>query len=71
MVNTSYGLNLAARALPFAPGDVVVTSDREFPSNVYPWMALEKARGVSLRVIPTRDRLPDEVGHRHMHALVP
>ena len=60
MVNTSYGLNLAARALPFAPGDVVVTSDREFPSNIYPWMALEKARGVSLRVIPTRDRLPDE-----------
>jgi cysteine desulfurase/selenocysteine lyase len=60
MVNTSYGLNLAARALPFAPGDVVVTSDREFPSNIYPWMALEKARGVSLRVVPTRDGLADE-----------
>ena len=26
MVNTSYGLNLAARALPFEAGDVVITS---------------------------------------------
>jgi len=60
MVNTSYGLNLAARALPFEPGDVVLTSDREFPSNVYPWMALERARGVCFRRVPCADRLPDE-----------
>ena len=58
--NTSQGVNLAARALPFAPGDVVVTSDGEFPANVYPWMALEKARGVSLHTVPMRDQLPDE-----------
>ncbi|HET6680816.1 MAG TPA: aminotransferase class V-fold PLP-dependent enzyme [Gemmatimonadaceae bacterium] len=60
MVNTSYGLNLAARALPLAAGDVVVTSDREFPSNIYPWMALERSRGVTLRIVPCRDRLVDE-----------
>ena len=48
MVNTSYGLNLAARALPFERGDIVITSDREYPSNVYPWMELEAARGVKL-----------------------
>lgn len=60
MVNTSYGLNLAARALPLAPGDVVVTSDREFPSNIYPWMALERSRGVTLRIVSCRDRLVDE-----------
>ena len=58
--NTSQGVNLAARALPFAPGDVVVTTAGEFPANVYPWMALEKARGVSLHTVPTRDQLPDE-----------
>ncbi|MHB1310373.1 MAG: aminotransferase class V-fold PLP-dependent enzyme [Gemmatimonadaceae bacterium] len=58
--NTSQGLNLAARALPFRPGDVVVTSGGEFPANVYPWMALEKARGVTLQMVPMRDRLPDE-----------
>ena len=58
--NTSQGVNLAARALPFERGDVVVTTAGEFPANVYPWMALEKARGVSLHTVPTRDLLPDE-----------
>jgi selenocysteine lyase/cysteine desulfurase len=59
MANTTYGLNIAARCLPLGPGDVVLTFDREFPANIYPWMALEK-RGVTLKRIPTRDRLPDE-----------
>jgi selenocysteine lyase/cysteine desulfurase len=60
MVNTSYGLNLAARALPFEPGDVVVTSDREYPSNIYPWLELEVARGITLRRVPCVGTLPDE-----------
>jgi len=60
MVNTSYGLNLAARALPFDAGDVVITSDREYPSNIYPWMELEAARGVTLRRIQCDGVLPDE-----------
>jgi cysteine desulfurase/selenocysteine lyase len=60
MVNTSYGLNLAARALPFDTGDVVITSDREYPSNIYPWMELEAARGITLKRIPCDGVLPDE-----------
>ena len=60
MVNTSYGLNLAVRALPFEPGDVVITSDREYPSNIYPWLELEVARGTTLRRIPCQGILPDE-----------
>ena len=61
MVNTSYGINLAARALPLTAGDVVLTFDREFPANVYPWMALARASGVELRRVPCADgRLPDE-----------
>jgi cysteine desulfurase / selenocysteine lyase len=60
MVNTSYGLNLAARALPFDAGDVVITSDREYPSNIYPWMELEVSRGITLRRIPCDGVLPDE-----------
>ena len=59
-VNTSYGLNLAARALPFERGDIVITSDREYPSNIYPWMELEVARGVKLERIPCAGILPDE-----------
>jgi selenocysteine lyase/cysteine desulfurase len=60
MPNTSYGLNLAAGALPLAAGDVVVAPDREFPANVYPWMALA-ARGVRLELVPCAPGgLPDE-----------
>src|SRR5262245_20983610 len=40
MPNTTTGLNVAARALPLCDGDVVVTFDREFPANIYPWLQL-------------------------------
>ncbi len=60
MVNTTYGLNVAASCLDLAPGDVVITPDREFPSNVYPWMALERTRGIVYRRIPCVGRLADE-----------
>jgi cysteine desulfurase/selenocysteine lyase len=50
--NTSHGLNLAALALPLEAGRRVVLSDREFPANVYPWLALERLRGARVDVIP-------------------
>ena len=59
-VNTSYGINLAAFSLPLGPGDVVLTPDREFPANVYPWMELARRRGVIYRRIPTCDGAVDE-----------
>lgn len=59
-VNTSYGINVAAAALPLGPGDVVVVPDGEFPANMYPWLALVPKRGATVRVIPLRDGLPDE-----------
>lgn len=59
-INTGFGLSLAARALPLKPGDIVLTSDREFPANVYPWMLL-KDRGVELELVPTTpEGWPDE-----------
>lgn len=58
MTNTTYGLNLAARALPLRPG-VILTFDGEFPSCVYPFQALG-SRGISLEFIPRKDGLPDE-----------
>lgn len=48
VVSTSAGLNAAAQAIDWRPGDNVVFVDVEFPSNVYPWMALER-RGVECR----------------------
>ena len=59
-INTGFGLSLAARALPLKSGDIVLTSDREFPANVYPWMLL-KDNGVNLELAPTNsDGWPDE-----------
>jgi cysteine desulfurase/selenocysteine lyase len=58
--NTSYGINLAARMLPFEPGDLVLVPDGEFPANVYPWMNLAD-RGVGLERVPLdREGWPDE-----------
>jgi selenocysteine lyase/cysteine desulfurase len=66
-VNTSYGINLAAFALPLGAGDVVLTPDREFPANVYPWMQLARARGVIYRRVPTCDGAVDEEAlHREL-----
>jgi selenocysteine lyase/cysteine desulfurase len=59
-INTSTGLNLAAWTLPLGAGDVVIIPDREFPANVYPWMAASAARGFTLRRVPCRDGLLDE-----------
>jgi len=58
--NTSHGLNLAARALPLQPGDVVLVSDREFPANVYPWLLLKK-QGIEVELAPcAAEGWPDE-----------
>lgn len=61
-VNTGYGTNLAAFALPLARGDVVLAPDLEFPANVYPWMAAAERRGVEYRRLPLVDGVPDEAG---------
>jgi len=59
-VNTSYGLNVAASSMPLKAGDVIVTPDREFPANVYPWMALAERRGLTYRRLACVDGLADE-----------
>jgi selenocysteine lyase/cysteine desulfurase len=48
------GLNVLANALTWAPGDEVLISDLEFPSDVLAWLRL-RDRGVRLRVISSQD----------------
>ena len=60
MVNTTYGINVAASSIPLKPGDVIITPDREFPANVYPWMALAQRQGVTYRRVPCINGLADE-----------
>jgi cysteine desulfurase / selenocysteine lyase len=59
-VNTTFGINLAAFALPLGPGDVILAPDLEFPANVYPWMAAAERRGVTYRRLPACGGLLDE-----------
>jgi selenocysteine lyase/cysteine desulfurase len=47
--NTTTGLGLVAAGLDWEAGDNIVGIDREFPSNIYPWMGL-KRKGVELRL---------------------
>ncbi|MCH6547764.1 MAG: aminotransferase class V-fold PLP-dependent enzyme, partial [Gemmatimonadetes bacterium] len=49
--NTSWGLTLAARALPIRKGDIVLLPDKEFPANVYPWLLL-RDKGVDVEFAP-------------------
>ena len=59
-VNTGFGLAMAARALPFRPGEIVLVSDKEFPANVYPWLRLAEAGVVTELVPTTAEGWPDE-----------
>ena len=45
--NTSYGINVAANGLPFAPGKNIVLWDLEFPGNIYPWLK-QRLRGADV-----------------------
>ena len=40
--NTSFGLNMIATGLDWKPGDRILLNRMEFPSNIYPFMNLER-----------------------------
>jgi cysteine desulfurase/selenocysteine lyase len=50
---TSLGLSFVAAGLEFRRGDNVLIYHDDYPSNVYPWMALA-AKGVKVRLLNTR-----------------
>ena len=51
---TSNALSMVAAGFPFEPGDNVVIYQDDYPSNVYPWLALRE-RGVEVRLIEVRE----------------
>ncbi len=58
--NTSEGLSIVSAGFPWRSGDNLVTSNVEFPANIYPWLRLE-SRGVEVRMVEARDgRVPRE-----------
>jgi len=52
--STSHGISLVASGLKWRTGDNIVTYNREFPANIYPWMNLIK-KGIELRMVRERD----------------
>ena len=50
---TSLGLSFVAAGLKFRKGDNILIYHDDYPSNVYPWMALAK-QGVEVRLLNTR-----------------
>ena len=58
----SVAAGLVAASLPAARGDNVVVYEREFTSNLFPWLALEE-RGVEVRLRPL-EALADAVDGR-------
>ncbi|MDA7633601.1 aminotransferase class V-fold PLP-dependent enzyme, partial [bacterium] len=53
--STSNALSVVAAGFPFQPGDNVLYYGDDYPSNVYPWVALQE-RGVEARSVEV-DRL--------------
>ncbi len=51
--NTTEGMALVAAGLDWRPGDRVVVPDHEFPTVLYPWLALAD-RGVEVTLVPTQ-----------------
>jgi cysteine desulfurase/selenocysteine lyase len=51
--STSHGLSIVAQGLDWRPGDNVLFYEKEFPSNIYPWLNL-RSKGVEVRAIPSR-----------------
>ena len=55
MRNTSDALSTVANGLAWRPGDNIVTFNREFPSNIYPWLRVGDAFGVEVRMCEERN----------------
>ena len=47
----SYGIALAARNLPVARGQVILTLQDQFPSNVYAWMRLAHEKNAAVKTV--------------------
>lgn len=52
--SNSYGLHLLANGIPWRAGDEILLMKGDFPSDILPWLALEK-HGVRIRFINPKD----------------
>lgn len=52
--NTSEGIAIVARGVKWAPGDRIVTTNVEYPANIYPWMDVANREGAELVMVEER-----------------
>jgi selenocysteine lyase/cysteine desulfurase len=52
--NTSNGLNILAQGIKWKKGDSIILNDLEFPSNVYPFLNLEK-EGIKVEFVKSKN----------------
>src|SRR3990170_1633025 len=52
--NTSHGISIVADGLDWNEGDNLLICEKDFPSNIYPWLNLER-KGIEIRVVPSRN----------------
>jgi len=52
--NTSDGVSIVASGIRWKKGDEIIINDLEFPSNVYPWLNLERL-GVKIVKVESKD----------------
>ena len=50
--NTGEGLSIVANGIEFRPGDRIVTTNVEYPANIYPWMEQARRHGCELIMVP-------------------
>lgn len=61
--SASYGLHLIANAFPWRNGDEIIVMATDFPSDILPWLTLEKRFGIKVRRLHPAGRViaPDEL----------
>ena len=52
--NTSHGISIVSSGLDWKRGDNVIVFEKDFPSNIYPWLDLGRL-GVEVKFVPLRD----------------
>lgn len=53
--NTTHGLNIFAHGIKLCEGDCIAYANSEFPAIVYPWLNIERLKGIRNVMIPSKN----------------
>ncbi len=67
--SASYGLATVAKNLKAGKSDNIIVAAEQFPSNVYPWLTLQKENGVAIKSVAPPDSF-DERGKKWNERLI-